>query len=286
MKIAGFCLLLGVALSVPECVAADAGMVTLVEGPARILRGVTWYKLLPGAILQDGDVIDAAAATKVQAEVAGGPMLHLVGPALLYAAAIPPRGDGTSGTGGAVEFDLEHGWLKVASTVDKVAARLRTSGALVAFADATVVLRADPTSTEIFVESGAARITEMGRSGKPGSAHDATAGEYWSQGVDRSITTQRGAPAKFVAAMPRHLTERLGSFAARHKGQSAAFTADRDIALAEADVLLAGPYRKTFVRRFSSRLADPAFRKEVDAGIAAYPEWDRVLHPEKFRPRP
>jgi len=282
MKIAGFCLLVGFAVSVPECVAADAGMVTLVEGPARILRGVTWYKLVPGAALQEGDVIDAADATKVQAELAGGPMLHVVGPALLYAVAIPPRNDGA---GGAVEFDLENGWLKVASTADRVAARVRTSGALVAFTDASIVLRADPTSTEIFVESGAARVTEMSRSGNPGPTHDATAGEYWSQGIDRSIATQRGAPPRFVAAMPRHLTERLGSFAARYKGQSVTFVADRDIALAEADLLLAGPYRKTFVRRFSGRLADPAFRKEVDAGIAAYPEWERVLHPEKYRPR-
>jgi hypothetical protein len=32
----------------------------------------------------------------------------------------------------------------------------------------------------------------------------------------------------------------------------------------------------------SGRLADPAFRKGVEANIAAYPEFDRILHPEKY----
>jgi hypothetical protein len=283
MKIAGLCLLLGMPLFASECAAADAGMITLVEGPARILRGVTWYKLAPGATLQEGDVIEAADATKVQAEVTGGPMVHIVGPALLYAAGIAARGEGAGSAGGAVEFDLEQGWLKVASTPDKVAARLRISGATITFVDATVLVRADPTSNEIFVESGSARITEMSRAGSPGAAHDAPTGEYWAQASDRSISRQRGPPGKFVASMPRHLIERLGSFAARYKGKPVALVADRDIVLAEADLLLAGPYRKSFVRRFAVRLADPAFRKEVDAGIAAYPEWDRVLHPEQYR---
>ena len=57
---------------------------------------------------------------------------------------------------------------------------------------------------------------------------------------------------------------------------------DREITLAEADPWLAGPYRRAFARRLGGRLADPAFRKAVEANIAAYPDFDRVLHPEKY----
>ena len=284
MKIAGLCLLLGLPLLASECLAADAGLITLVEGSARILRGASWFTLVPGAALQEGDVIEAADAAKVQAEIAGGPIVHLVGPGLLYAATVAPRADAANG--GGVELDLEQGWLKVAATSDKAATRVRASGALVAFNDAAVVVRTDPTSTEIFIESGTARITELNRARNPGAGHDAPTGEFWAQAVDRSIATQRGAPPRFVAAMPRHLIERLGSLASRYKAKPATLVVDRDVTLAEADVLLAGPYRKSFVRRFAGRLADPGFRKDVDAGIAAYPEWDRVLHPEKYRPRP
>jgi len=41
-----------------------------------------------------------------------------------------------------------------------------------------------------------------------------------------------------------------------------------------------------FERRFASRLRDPAFRKAVEPNIARYPSWDRMLHPEKYAPKP
>jgi hypothetical protein len=87
---------------------------------------------------------------------------------------------------------------------------------------------------------------------------------------------------KFVAAMPRHLIDRLASLAAKFKGKRPPLAVDREITLAEADPWLAGSYRRTFARRLGGRLADPAFRKAVEANIAAYPDFDRVLHPEKY----
>jgi len=34
----------------------------------------------------------------------------------------------------------------------------------------------------------------------------------------------------------------------------------------------------------SGRLADPAFRNAVESNLAAYPDFDRILHPEKYPP--
>ncbi len=48
---------------------------------------------------------------------------------------------------------------------------------------------------------------------------------------------------------------------------------------------LPGPYRKLFLKRFQPRLKDREFRAAVEAHIARYPEWDRVLHPEKYLPK-
>ena len=48
-----------------------------------------------------------------------------------------------------------------------------------------------------------------------------------------------------------------------------------DVSLAEAEPWLAGANRRIFVRRFTPRLADPAFRAAVAARPAAFPEWDR-----------
>ena len=88
-----------------------------------------------------------------------------------------------------------------------------------------------------------------------------------------------------MAAMPRHLLDRLASLAARFKGKrTPPLAVDREITLDEADPWLTGPYRRAFARRLGGRLADPTFRKAVEANSAAYPDFDRILHPEKYPP--
>jgi hypothetical protein len=278
MKIAGWLLGACLAMTALPAAAADVGIVTIVEGAARVLRGAVWYKLLPGAVFQDGDVIDAGDRTQVQVELLTGGALNIVGPASLYAAAIPVRGEKVEGP---MEFALDRGWLKIVATAP-AGTRLRTPVALLSFNEATIVGRQEARTLEVFVESGNARIVETSRTGRDGAAHDAKAGEYWLRDGDKPMVSERRAPVKFVASMPRHLIERLASLAAKFKGKKTPLPVDREITLAEADPWLAGPYRKTFARRLTGRLADPTFRKAVEANVAAYPEWDRVLHPEKY----
>ena len=112
MKIAGWLLGACLAMTALPAAAADVGIVTIVEGSARVLRGAVWYKLLPGAVFQDGDIIDAGDRTQVQVEQLTGGALNIVGPASLYAA-IPVRGDKVEGP---MEFALDRGWLKIVAT--------------------------------------------------------------------------------------------------------------------------------------------------------------------------
>src|SRR5215831_12038450 len=90
------------------CYAADAGIVTVLDGGARVLRGATWYKLVEGARVQDGDVVDAAERTQVQVEFASGNSVNLVGPASLYLISAAAR-EGKQ----AAELYLPHGWVKL-----------------------------------------------------------------------------------------------------------------------------------------------------------------------------
>lgn len=279
MKIARLCLGLCLALAALPGLAADAGIVTIVDGAARVLRGTVWYKLVAGTPFAEGDVIDADDRAIVQIELAPGGTLHLVGPALLYAAAIPLRNDKLDG---AMELGFERGWLKLVAAAPGAGTRLRTPGALASVNEATLVTRYENRLFELFVESGGARLSEIGRTGRDGVSHDAKAGEYWSRDGDKPFTSERRAPVKFVASMPRHLIERLASLSSKFKGKRPPLAVDREITLAEADPWLAGSYRRTFARRLSGRLADPAFRKAVEANIAAYPDFDRILHPEKY----
>jgi hypothetical protein len=280
MKIYRVCFGFWLLVLVLPAFAADAGVVTIAEGPARVLRGTVWYMLAAGAPFQEGDVIDAGDRTQVQVELLSGGTLNVVGPAALFAASIPIRNDKQDAP---MEFALDKGWLKLMSTAG-AGMRIRTPSATVTVADATIVTRQDGKLFELFVESGSARIADATRTGRDGAVHDAKSGEYWSREADKPFVTEKRAPAKFVAAMPRHLLDRLASLAARFKGKRTPLAVDREITLAEADPWLTGPYRRAFARRLSGRLADPTFRKAVEANSAAYPEFDRILHPEKYPP--
>src|SRR5215469_17249212 len=66
------------------CYGADAGIVTVLDGGARVLRGATWYKLAEGGRVQNGDVVEGADRAQVQIEFASGNSVNLVGPSSLY----------------------------------------------------------------------------------------------------------------------------------------------------------------------------------------------------------
>ena len=277
MRIVCLSLAVSLALAASPALAADASIVTIADGSARVLRGTVWYKLVAGATFQESDVIEAGERTTVQVELAAGGTLNLAGPGSLYGAVVPPGGGKDP-----IEFGLDRGWLKFAAAAPGAGARLRTPSAVVSVNEAIIVAHQESRLFELFVETGSAKLSETGRTGRDGPSHDAKAGEYWSRDGDKPFTSERRAPVKFVASMPRHLIDKLASLSAKFKGKKPPLVVDREITLAEADPWLAGPYRRAFARRLGGRLADPTFRKAVEANIAAYPEFDRVLHPEKY----
>jgi hypothetical protein len=284
MKVAhlclAFCLMLPVA---PACAAdaADAGIVSIVEGSARVLRDTTWYKLVPGARFREGDIVVAKGAGQVQVELITGGSFNLAAPGTLFAAAVPVVADKIAGT---VEIALPEGWLKLAVNAPAATFRVQLSAATVTASEAIVVMHAQPGALEFFVESGAARFTETA-AGKADAISEMKAGEYAAQSADRPLRFERRAPVAFVSAIPRHLIDPLPVLAPRFKAAKVQLVAEQDITFAEAEPWLAGPYRKTFLKRFQPRLKDREFRAAVEANIARYPEWDRVLHPEKRAPR-
>jgi len=40
--------------------------------------------------------------------------------------------------------------------------------------------------------------------------------------------------------------------------------------------------RRAMVGHWQSKLADPAFRSAIAAGLKEHPEWDRLINPEKY----
>ncbi len=275
------CLVFWVAWPVASAQAADAGIATIIDGRVRLLHDTTWYKVVPGARVRQGDVLEVVDTAQVQVELGAGGTFYLGGPGTLYAASLPIAGDKL--TGGIV-LDVASGWLKLAAKAT-TGARLQFSGALLDTTDAIVVVHVTPEASEFFMESGSAKVTPIDAGGKPGPAVDATAGEYRGRSGERAFRVEGHAPQPFVTAMPRPLRDPLPSLASRYK-VAPTLVAEREITYAEAEPWLAGPYRRVFLKQFAPRLRDRDFRAGVEAHIARYPEWDRILHPEKYLPKP
>ena len=269
-------------LCVPLCHAAETGVVTVVDGNARLLRGSTWYKLVEGARVQDGDVIEAAERAQVQLEVATGDVINSAGPASLLLIGIGPRGGKLPG---AAEFYLPQGWVKLAAKPPGPPLRLRTPLGVVEGGEAVAVVRASASALEIFMESGTARVNEPGRSGES-SGLEARGGDFVGRSADRPFTVAGVAPQAFVGALPRYFMSSLPARAEYFRTTRVELAVDRPITYPEAEPWLTGPYRGSFIKRLQPRLADPAFRAAVTASGQSYPEWSGVLAPAAAAPEP
>lgn len=283
MKVSPLWLALWLALPVPYAYAADAGIVSIVEGPCRVLRDTTWYKLVPGARFLQGDILVATGPGQVQVELFAGGAFNLGAPGTLFAAAVPIAADKLTGL---VELSLPEGWLKLAANAPPAGFQVQMDSISLNATEAVVVMHAAPKGMELFVESGAAKLTdaETGK-GKSAAVTDLKTGDYAARSAERPLNIERRAPATFVTAIPRYLIDALPALAAKYKAAKVQLVPQQEVTYAEAEPWLSGPYRKLFLKRFQSRLKDREFRAGVEAHIARYPEWDRVLHPEKYRPK-
>jgi hypothetical protein len=249
------------------CYAADVGVVTVLDGSARVLRGVSWYKLAEGARVQDADVIDAAEHAQVQIELSPGPIATFVGAAELFDAAAGSR-EGKQPT--PAEIYLTHGWLKFSVKQGGGSLRVRSPAGTLATSDGVAVMHAEAETLEAFVERGNVKLIEPSKAGGEGASHDLKGGDFAIRASDRPFASAGAAPLAFVAAMPRQFRDPLPSRAQLYQVSHVQLVPDRAISYAEAEPWLVGPYRRLFLKRLQPRLTDPEFRALASAKI---PEW-------------
>ena len=251
-----------------------ADVYSIVESDNRVMRGTTWYRLAAGARVQDGDVMELGERAQLQLEIEGGIRVNMQGPALAHVAVAPA---------GGVELTVQRAWLKATASGTRPL-RLRLPNLMIDVAGGIVVARTDSREAALFVEAGTMRVTTPAVRGKEPPARATGAGEFVAREGERALVQASRPPAAFLAAMPVQFRDQLPALADRYR-EAPPLAAGSEVTLAEAEPWLAGPARRAFVRRFTPRLRDPAFRAGVLARPAAYPEWDRMLNPEKYRPK-
>jgi hypothetical protein len=270
----------GVALA-----AEPPAVVTLLEGQAALLRGTARHALAEGVRLQAGDIVELGDKGLALIEFGDGCELSLGPRARLYVAALVPRG---AKAGGISDFYLMQGWSKLASGKTAAPLRITTPVFGAGSSDATAVMQIADGEGALFVESGEVRLAEGFAKAAPTSPVRVRGGEFYSRKADqKGAVAPRPTPA-FVAAMPKPYLDNLPSRMAKFKDREATPRATGELAYADVELWLKAPVeiRRPIMQRFVPKANDLAFRQALVANLKFHPEWDPILFPEKYKPKP
>ena len=256
--------------------AADpVATVTLLEGPAGLVRGVTRYTLAEGVRMQSGDIIEVGDKGLAQIEFPDGGALAMGAGTRMLAISLP-RGKSAAG-----DFHVMAGALKVAG-VSK-AARLRISTPVFTLqpAEGVFVMVVRGGEGSVFIESGAARLAAAPET------LSLRSGEFFTRKDGQKGAVAPRPSQAFIAAMPKAFLDPLPSRMARYKEREAQPRRIEDVSYADVEAWLKAPpaIRRPLVSRFQPRASNPAFRSGLIANLKFHPEWDPILFPEKYEPK-
>jgi hypothetical protein len=269
------------------CASASAfgqtvGTLTVVEGSLQLVRGSTTYSAAQGVALHNGDMLALGPKGQAQIEFADGAILNLTRGSRAFLL-------GPQSPGGEVGVALQSGWAKftwLKAAKEKPYSYIMPLARLNA-ARATGVLRIGDDSSQVFLESGAAKLAELSRSGSPGGSREIRGGDFLVRGAAQATTVSPRPSAEFIKAMPGYFRDDLPVFLSRARNKSIEPTQEHEATYAEVEPWLKAsmPIRRHLVERFRHRAKDPQFRAKLIENLAAHPEWDRVLFPEKYEER-
>jgi hypothetical protein len=259
--------------------------VTLLEGQSALLRGATRYALAEGVRLQGGDIVEIGDKGFAQVEFADGLVLSLGPGARLYAATLVSR---AAKTGGFSEFYLMRGWTKFANGKAAAPFRLTTPVFGLGTGDAIGVAQVGDAEGALFVESGEVRVAEGFVKATPASPIRLRGGEFFARKSEQKGSIQPRPAAAFVAAMPKSYMDNLPRRGAKWKDREVQPRPLGALAYGDVEMWLKAPpeIRRVVMRPFVPKAHGSAFRAALVANLRAHPEWDPILFPEKYKPKP
>ena len=279
-------LILAAAIAAP-CIAAAAdalGTITILEGEALIYRGSGRLHAIEGVRLAAGDIVETAASTFAQVELADQSVAQF-GPAtrVMINASVPRQKPERS-------LYIMDGWVKVSGAKRDPATGpgfdLRAPLFEIPANPGVVVLRSSPAEVNLFVERGDIRITERQVGGSP-VAVPLKSGDFYRRKLPGRGAVNAGSMQAFVGDMPRFFRDSLPLLLDRFRDRKVQAGDAPDFSYADVGSWLkAEPaVRRPLMQRWRSKAREPAFRAALVANLSAHPEWDPILFPEKYRPK-
>lgn len=262
--------------------AADpVATVTLLEGPAALVRGVTRYALAEGVRLQSGDIIEVGDKGLAQLEFGDGVALAMGAKTRMLAVAIP-RGKSAAG-----DYYVMQGALKLAGVKQGARLRIVTPIFTLQPGEGVAVLVVGGAEGSVFVESGETRLAGPPAKGGASAPVRLKAGDFFTGKAGQKGAVAPRPSKDFIGALPKAFLDPLPSRMARYKEREVQPRRLEDVTYAEVEAWLKAPppIRRPLVSRFEPRASDPAFRTALIANLRFHPEWDRILYPEKYEPK-
>jgi hypothetical protein len=260
--------------------AKPVGIVTILQGRATVIRALTQFDALEGVRLLADDLVRTGKDTFLRVEYEDETRLEL-GPETVLQLNHPA---GKRATRPALY--LLTGWLKIGSgkaSGDKLSLALPGVD-LVDLSGATVV-RATQEADSIFAEQGTARWIDRA----PHGAEPITLsqGDFLVAGPDKSPKVQGRPTADFMGVLPRAYRDTIPYRYGLFKSRAVTPKEQRSFSYAEVQPWLeAEPsVRRQFVALWRRKAHEPDFRAALDRDLPLHPEWDPVLHPEKYEPK-
>lgn len=260
-----------------DAAASAPPLLTILDGEASLIIGVRAVAAIEGLRLAPGTLVHTSASTTLlRLEWPGGEVLDL-GPdtrVMLQPEGLAGRGEA------APAFYLLSGWAKQRGTSAAHRGHVAPLTQVLP-GKGTVVVQAAAAGSWLFAEAGEAALVE--RAAVVAKRLLPTGQSYQRNGASKGEIAARPAP-DMLRQVPRGFRDTLPLRADRFTGKEPtpkplpAPTYD-----ALAPWLAAEPaIRREFPRRFAPLLREPGFRAAVADRLAAHPEWEPVLFPERF----
>jgi len=254
---------------------------TIVEGDAQVIRDASVFALTEGVRLRKDDILHTDAKGRfVRLEFADGTAVDVAPGSKLMVS--PKLGKATP------PLYLLEGAVKLTMPATPPSGTLLVSPSLELTDVAKgVVLNTSSAQTAVFAESGASTLVER-EGGKAAATQALRAGQFYQRAGDGKAQVAARPTGAFIQGLPKAfldtLPRRIELFKARDV--SPRLIGDPSYETLQPWIDAEPGLRAGFVPRWRSLAKGPDFRAGLVAGIAAHPEWDRTLFPEKYRPKP
>lgn len=274
----------GLVAALAACQAGTAaggvfGVVTIAEGKPLGIRALAKIQLAEGVRVQADDLLQTGKDGFLQLEAEDGTTIDL-GPDSLAELAPP-----TQRRGERPALYLLSGWIKL-QMPGTVHGALGAAGYDLNDVTGSIVAHVAPGTGAVFIEQGSARWSD--RRGRATAPVALKRNDFLAYRKDEAAAVAGRPSPDFVAALPRPLRDLLPQRYASFKGREKAAHGEGSFTYTEVEPWLnaEAPVRRQFVRTWRAKADDSAFRASLDQAMAQHPEWDPILHPELYEPKP